>query len=328
MEDIVELREKLLNSIKVLSETTWEGNASRTKIDKWLENFVDDKERVHSLFLLSQFMYFNKLQMNELLKALYRDVYKYPIIEQIRRGNNDTLDSSLIATQFAQIEFNTKFVGIGNPSESGTHLLYFFRQVNDLSKKRFINAIEIIDRSAEKPSLRFKDVERYVFIDDFCGSGSQAKMYAPEVKFIKELKSDAIVSYLMLFATSKGLAEVKSSGIFDVVECLIELDDSFKCFNENSRYFSKSPQEINKDFAKSLCEKHGFELYKSIITKHNKFAEPQLSETAALHKLGYKDSQLLIGFFHNTPDNTLPIIWYDEKELPWYPIFKRYHKIY
>ena len=42
------------------------------------------------------------------------------------------------------------------------------------------------------------------------------------------------------------------------------------------------------------------------------------------HWHGYKDSQLLLGFTHNTPDNTLPIIW---KEENWIPIFKRYSKI-
>ena len=34
--------------------------------------------------------------------------------------------------------------------------------------------------------------------------------------------------------------------------------------------------------------------------------------------LGFEDSQLLIGFHHNTPDNTLPIIWFDEPGgVPW-----------
>ena len=44
------------------------------------------------------------------------------------------------------------------------------------------------------------------------------------------------------------------------------------------------------------------------------------------NSLGFKDCQLLLGFNHNTPDNTLPIFWYDEKNYNWYPIFKRYKK--
>jgi len=37
--------------------------------------------------------------------------------------------------------------------------------------------------------------------------------------------------------------------------------------------------------------------------------------------------QPLIGFHHNTPNNSLPIIWFDEPGgPPWTPIFKRYSK--
>jgi len=46
------------------------------------------------------------------------------------------------------------------------------------------------------------------------------------------------------------------------------------------------------------------------------------------HSLGFDDSQLLIGFHHNTPDNTLPIIWFDEPgQASWKPIFRRYPKL-
>jgi hypothetical protein len=45
------------------------------------------------------------------------------------------------------------------------------------------------------------------------------------------------------------------------------------------------------------------------------------------YPLGFGDCQLLIGFHHNTPDNSLPIIWFVEPDgLPWTPIFKRYSK--
>jgi hypothetical protein len=44
--------------------------------------------------------------------------------------------------------------------------------------------------------------------------------------------------------------------------------------------------------------------------------------------LGFGDCQLLLSMHHNTPDNTLPIIWFDEDEALWTPIFKRYNKIY
>jgi hypothetical protein len=46
------------------------------------------------------------------------------------------------------------------------------------------------------------------------------------------------------------------------------------------------------------------------------------------HPLGYKDGQLLLGFAHNTPDNTPPIFWSEGHREPWSPVFIRYDKQY
>ncbi|MGI4830438.1 MAG: phosphoribosyltransferase-like protein [Janthinobacterium lividum] len=37
--------------------------------------------------------------------------------------------------------------------------------------------------------------------------------------------------------------------------------------------------------------------------------------------LGHGNCELLLGFNHNIPDNTLPVIW--SKEAQWKPIFER-----
>jgi hypothetical protein len=50
-----------------------------------------------------------------------------------------------------------------------------------------------------------------------------------------------------------------------------------------------------------------------------------------LYPLGYRNGQLLVGFHHNTPDNTLPIVWKDDircRGRPWEPVFRRYWKRY
>ena len=43
---------------------------------------------------------------------------------------------------------------------------------------------------------------------------------------------------------------------------------------------------------------------------------------------GWGNNQLLLGFQHNTPDNTLPIMWAEgDASRPWTPAFKRYAKL-
>lgn len=332
MQEIETFEEGLFKKIKVLNETTWEFRLKRPKINRWLENFADEKEKQHALFLLSQFMYFGSLQIRELLKSLYRDLYKYPVIESIRFANHNTTDLTILRDKFLKVELSTRFLGIGNPSESGTHLLYFFRQENRMSKNLFINTHEIFKKdSSGKLSLADSTIKSYVFIDDFCGSGSQAIEYSENiVEEIKKLEPTINVSYLMLFATSYGKEQVKKHTKFDYIETVVELDDSFRCFHSTSRYFQDAPPEIDKNYIQKVCEDYGQTLMTNIceqlgFTIHT---NPTLLDIIGNSKLGWADSQLLIGFHHNTPDNTLPIIWYDEEIVNWYPVFRRYNKKY
>lgn len=332
-----ELREELINKLKTLNETIWDGKVKTPYIDAWLDNFAEDRvgitsERIHGLYLLGQFMFFGDPEIRELLKAMFRDLFKYPLIERIRRSGGDTLDLTHINDRFDEELKQTRFLGVGNPAESGTHLLYFFRQENGLSRNLFIYSHQIFTRKrVERTSkgklkwlrhllaairgrtlaLRDPDVKTYIFIDDLCGSGSQAEEYSTEIlEDLKRLKPDAHVGYLSLFATSDGLRYVRNRTRFDSADCIFELDNSFKCFEPGSRYFQPAVDSIDADFAKRMCFKYGRRLLPS-------------------HPLGYRNGQLLLGLHHNTPDNTLPIFWSDESSgIAWSPIFKRYPKLY
>ena len=92
--------------IEVLNSILWEYRALRPRIDKWLANFGTDQEREYALYLLSRLMYFNSSNIRNLLKALYRDLYRYPVIERIRKNNNNTLDKDFIEREFKK-EFTT-----------------------------------------------------------------------------------------------------------------------------------------------------------------------------------------------------------------------------
>ena len=321
-------RERLLSKLKILSETVWERKAREPQIQAWLDNFVGDvtsteKEQLHALYLLSRFMYFGSRQIRELMKVLFRDLYRYPIVEEIRRTHNDTMDSVLINSEFESALEQTLFLGVGNPSESGNHLLYLFRQENGLPTTRFVHSHEVFQRGpisfsdqtdnyTETVTLRHPQVNRYVFIDDFCGSGQQGAEYSQSVvEDIKILNSEAKVFYFILFATTRGMESLRENTKFDEVHCIFELDESFRCFSPSSRIFSPPLSDgISSDCAERISRFYGEKL------------EPD-------HPLGYGNCQLLIGFHHNTPDNTLPVFWYDESsEVSWTPIFRRYPKIY
>jgi hypothetical protein len=321
------LFDKLLKKVLTYYSSIWQDRRQDGIHEKWLENFksvnedIQDSERLNALYLLSKFMYFGNLELRVLLKSIYRDLFRYKIISSVRKANSDTTDINFLNTQFGQELGQTRFLGVGNPSESGVHLLYYFRQENNLTKELFINTHEIFkiveiienkgrvdERKILKTELFNPAIRRYIFIDDFCGSGTQAKEYSKNiVSYIKSIDSGIEVNYLMLFGTETGIGVIKKETAFDNVESIFLIDETFKCFSNDSRYFNGDHTEITKDISKAICEKYGHGLLPG-------------------YPLGYKDGQLLISLFHNTPDNTLPIFWSEVNK--WQPVFKRYNKIY
>ena len=307
----------LVSQIKVFSETIWEGKASEASIIRWLGNFDNDPselsdDKLVALYLLSRFTYLGSREIKEALKAIYRDLAVYPVVESIRKRMNDSIDLSAIQLELKTELESTVFLAAGNPSESGAHLLYFFRQENGLGKNAFIHAMEAFSQTLDpdgrhQVQIANPDIKRYVFIDDFCGTGKQAVRYAAGVVTeIRRLAPHCSIDYFVLAGTTEGLNHVRSMTSFDRVDSVIELDDSFKCFHPSSRYFEQSDED-DRTASEELARRFGKKLNKN-------------------HPLGHDGSQLLVSFTHNTPNNTLPIFWANKPSVPWLPIFRRYPK--
>lgn len=315
-----DLVDRLQSKLKQLFETAWEGRINLADVERWVQQFdshpsIEDDEQLHALFLLTHFIYFGQQEIRELLKSLYRDLYRTPLLHHIRRQNANTTDRVFIEAEFAEARRKTRFLGVGNPSESGVHLLYLFRQENRLPRTMFMNTHEIFSREISggilQTAIADDQIQHYIFIDDLCGSGTQASIYCKDL--VEPLKSQIPsikVDYYVLFATNKGLDAVRNLAGFDNVKAVFELDESFKAFSTTSRIFGGLPPPFELSKVQATCKKYG-----DII--------------APTHPLGYKDGQLLVGFNYNTPDNTLPIIWGDDMiGAAWTPIFRRYNKVY
>lgn len=314
--------EKILleSKIRTLINHAWDSEVTWAEIEAWLNNFDGSffdktEEQLYAIFAISRYMYFGKRLVREMLKSLYRDHFFSPMRQRIRRNFNGTFDRQIIDNAYTHELNSTRFIGVGNPSESGAHLLYYFRQVNYLSKDLFVDLAAALtyqvsrDRSEILYDMREKKVTRLVFFDDIVGSGTQASEYlSPYLSGIKATNPSIDIRFMSLFATSAGLARLNEPKLFDgKAMCLFELDDSFKAFDAESRYFSTSPPWFDRQKMLDLTEDYGKILW-------------------PYHPLGYKNGQLLISFSHNTPDNVPPIFWAVSGQIPWAPAFVRYHK--
>lgn len=312
----------LRKRILVLNEKVWDQRLCWSTVRQWLNNFDGSSgldistERIHALYLLSQMMYFGGREIRVLLHSLYTDLVLIPMIQHVRNLNADSRDENLIKHCVLQCLSKTRFLGVGNPSESGVHLLYYFRQENGLPKQYFMDAASIFSRTEingeTKTILREGTVERYIFLDDLCGSGETAEKYSEDLlPRILSINPNVELYYYSIFATSNGLSRVREKSLFGK-RCgtVFELDKSYKCFADNSRYLSVMPKSIDKN---SLIKLNSY--YGNLICPG--------------HANGFEDGQLLLAFNHNTPDNTLPIIWRDQDNgapVPWISALKRYPK--
>ena len=136
----------LTTRLVTLDERVWEGKASGPTVANWLSNFTGqtgataEVERLHALYLLSQFMYFGSKEIRVLLRAMYRELFLLPLAQKVRAETGNVAE---FCDRMAQEKQGTRFLGVGNPSESGVHLLYYFRQENGLSKSSFLDSAQI-----------------------------------------------------------------------------------------------------------------------------------------------------------------------------------------
>ena len=314
MTDTITPEARLTQKLKTLSSVAWDGNCDYRLVTNWLSQFTGesgvpkDTERLQMLFLLSNFLYFSQREIHELLRSLYRDLFKYRIVENIRLSHSNTTDPAIIEPLYAKALRATRFLGFGGPSASATHLLYNFRQQNSLSAKLFITPADIFEHQPRR--LRDATVRRYVFIDDFAGSGNQALQHAKKtVTAIRATDSDICVCYFVLFSTTRALTAITDSGLFNDVDAVFELGDDFRAFSANSLFYSVPAPHISQPDTMIVAEHYGRSLLPS-------------------NPLGYESGQLLVGFAHNVPNNTLPVFWHPgTHSKPWVAPFPRHRRV-
>ncbi len=270
------------------SDIVWQPNElSEKEIDKWLQNFSGAAIRNESeerILALWLLNHFVFYNENE-IRHLCKLVYRDFVHTQLLARS----PFSNIEKEISDISSLYKFHYMGKPSESGAYILYYFRQENALPMKYFLKHL---DTNTEID-------ESVIFIDDNTLTGDESSQ---AYDFFSSLTpKDTQRTLLTFIATSEAISNLKDLKV-DVISAIV-LDGRDKCFDSNSEVFIH---------------------HKAHLVKCKEMATYYGSQIAPSKKLGYRDAQLMYGFFYNTPDNTLPIFWSTKNG--WHPIVKRYDK--
>jgi hypothetical protein len=288
--------EHLKDLVIQTSNIAWDHYIKEPHLLKWLNNFkgeiLNDKdlEQKIALLMLLNFTFYTIKEVRILCKEIYKEYIHCKLLE----NKNSEKNIEPYEKQIKDIIDNTRFVALGNDSESGTNIIYFFRQENELAKKSF--------------DLTALEYENVVFIDDVTISGTQANRYM-KLK-IKSIKAKHY--YLLSFiATKEALKCCKKENENVKLIYASFLDERCQCFSESSYVFASGKNSL-LPLAENMCKGYGKIIVKNLVDMKD-------------YPIGYSDGAYLFGFYYNTPNNSLPIIWGKDN---WHPIFERHEKIY
>lgn len=292
----------LFNEIMDKDRCLWKKFSSPDDIFKWLNNFRNNNEIYLALVLANGILYYNKDEVRHLWRLILTNRVKRHLFNDIfEDGYLDSSDET--DRRFINfIKNKCTFVGFGDIHKSGTHMIYPFKQaISGIISAEDIDFVGYDNFISSSLDMRAKRI--LFFLDDFIGTGNQA---------IDEWKTKITTSrsyinnkhlkfiYIVLTGFISGVRKIEQNTDMHVILGTQPMADSSRCFSNCSFIYCDTKE---RTMAKKIMENAGKILY--------------------LYPLGYENDQAAIAFEHNTPDNTLPVIWKRKKDGSWFPLFER-----
>lgn len=193
-----------------------------------------------------------------------------------------------IVKQFQNVKRSEiAFVSIGEPGSSSEIIIRSLRGVKAANRSRKL-------RMADLANVNPDEVSVIVFIDDFSGTGNQLREWWDTVEMLVA-PIGAIVVVALLVMNYKAQGKIESFA--DECVWVHFLEKRFDVLSDENEEFTDSDQDVIRNY----CKRTG-------------------CRDALLNGKG--DCGLLVAFKHGCPNNSLPILWWDNNQ--WLPLFKRY----
>ena len=144
-------------------------------------------------------------------------------------------------------------------------------------------------------SLSEKKPDSVIFVDDLIGSGNQAIKYLLMAFEQHKWLEDKRVYYCALFGYEQGIQEIRDQLGSKLQEVYVnkKLSEIDKAFSSQNPMWENDRDRAN---AEQWAAKIGFDVLSEGYDREH-------------HKLGWNNSQALIAFSNNVPNNTLPLFW-------------------
>ena len=302
----------------------------------WMRQFDnnDDKDLAYR-FVMDQLIYVSEEEMRQLVSYTYPTIINNYLLQKTREfcETNMILDVKERRQIYDYFRRSSLFLGLSD----GAHMDYFRRQNAKLSNEQIFVHYDFSDAKAEDmknelqqdtqivntvkkyPSLTETGFfSSYFLIDDFTGSGrsfirkDQNGWHGKICKFFRRLKDigfnceDIDVHMILYVATDKALNYIR------------EQMDEYKNEQNIKEITIDTMQKVcpiewdsNSELSKLLkenYEKYCQKGYPTYVDKHFQKGEGKYPY------YGFADCSLPLILYHNTPNNSLPILWYTWRE--------------
>lgn len=191
---------------------------------------------------------------------------------KLRENENYDADTSLYTPLASE-------KGINNSSD---YYLFTYKHLHDISKFRIARDLK---QFAEASFEKFSAIENIVIVDDYCGSGeSLRKFLEKRLNLLYGKHIFYMVTYIMEKALDKIQQMSKTLGLqIDVIY-----------INKGKKAFDMECFAQNAEEARTLIK--------------------NLSQKLNIHRncrLGKYNSEALVAFYNDTPNNDIGVFWYD-----------------
>lgn len=273
-----------------ISLGVWKG-VDQPTFEKWWSNFQTQEDRYIAASILDKLIYRSAEQFTELLRQPFKDEKVLTALFPSGYQSDGHLINTLKEKENPKIFLVPVIKHLDPPTKSGP-----------LVQRHITRALKLNKNWAAWPSQIIKkvndnDCEAIVFIDDIVGTGGQF------IRFIKSLGDDfqqvmskVPVIYLCATAWSQGIEKINEKYPLITIAVGEELNSEQRFFEKEAWNFEGSDLTIDS------IKEHYCDLLK------------RLGINSPSYKYGYKKCAFTYGYEHGCPNNSLPLLWFDESD--------------
>ncbi|TQR36461.1 phosphoribosyltransferase-like protein [Brevibacillus brevis] len=250
-------------------------NDLRGKIENWIKHASEEEKHV-LIRLLKRYQYYSMVKVNSTFIELHRQFIQqfHDVLDQVQNAFTNTLFFPVFSK--------------GGTRTSSVDMHGCYQRANDLSKHCF----KLDFRSViQEERIDLHSIENFVFIDDIIGTG---KTFVKFMKSLYTIYGDYLnqkrIIYITLEGFQSGIDSIKQyASVHGINVNIICSNIHIKAFTQNHIF-----QQEEVAFSRQL-------IYDLELRINNGREDDYV--------LGYQQSEGLVSFYHNIPNNTLSCFW-------------------